>query len=342
MKMESMKINIGGIQAEIITRKIDIDDIFLDQENPRIGLFKDSQISSDLTQEQIEFALINKNPQAFDKLKESIEANEGIINPIWVYPINNERYVIIEGNTRLVIYRKLKEKYLNKENYKKILCYVLPPKISETQKNFIKLEAHLRGTTEWDSYEKARYLFILNYQEGYSVRVLTKLTKMSEREIRLSIQAFLDMENQYLPKYEKDPTEVFKFSYFVEFEKNKKLKETMKKNNLSINDFCDWVGSGKIPRAMLVRDLNPILETTQTKKAFIDKGYETAMEKLSILKPNLTSPLFDNIARVIDGLKNLPSWEISQIIEGGQPQKKELINELYENVKKTKKLIDRE
>ena len=337
-----MKVNIGGIPTEIITKKIDIDRIILDQENPRIGLFKDSQIKPDLTQEEIEFALVNKNPQAFDKLKESIEANEGIINPIWVHPIDSEKFMIIEGNTRLVIYRKLREKYLNKEIYKKILCNILPKKISESQKNFIKLEAHLRGTTEWDSYEKARYLFILNDVEGYSVRALTKLTKMSEREIRLNIQAFLDMEKQYLPKYQKDPTEVFKFSYFVEYEKNRKLKDAMKKQNLSIDDFCDWVGSGKIPRAMLVRDLNPILETNQSKKAFIEKGYETAMEKLSILKPNLTSPLFDNIARVIDGLKNLPSWEMSQIIEGEQPHKKELINELYDQVKKTKKLIDRE
>jgi len=340
--MERMKVNIGGIPTEIITKKIDIDRIILDQENPRIGLFKDSQIKPDLTQEEIEFALVNKNPQAFDKLKESIEANEGIINPIWVHPIDSEKFMIIEGNTRLVIYRKLREKYLNKEIYKKILCNILPKKISESQKNFIKLEAHLRGTTEWDSYEKARYLFILNDVEGYSVRALTKLTKMSEREIRLNIQAFLDMEKQYLPKYQKDPTEVFKFSYFVEYEKNRKLKDAMKKQNLSIDDFCDWVGSGKIPRAMLVRDLNPILETNQSKKAFIEKGYETAMEKLSILKPNLTSPLFDNIARVIDGLKNLPSWEMSQIIEGEQPHKKELINELYDQVKKTKKLIDRE
>lgn len=340
--MEKIKINIGGIPTEIETKRIDIDKIILDQENPRIGLFKDSQVKSELTQEEIEFALINKNRPAFDKLKESIEANEGIINPIWACPLDNEKFIIIEGNTRLVIYKQLKDKYLNKETYRKILCYVLPRKISESQKNFIKLEAHLRGTTEWDSYEKARYLNILNHVEGYSIKALTKLTKMSEREISLFIQAFKDMERQYLPKYQKDPTEVFKFSYFVEYEKNKKLKEVMRKNGLTISEFCDWVGSGKIPRAMLVRDLNPILETDQSRKIFIDKGYENAMERLSILKPNLTSPLFDNIARVIDGLRNLPSWEISQIIEGEQPQKRRLINELYSQLKKTKELIDRE
>jgi len=165
---------------------------------------------------------------------------------------------------------------------------------------------------------------------------------MSEREIRLSIQAFIYMERQYLPKYQEDPTEVFKFSYFVEYEKNKKMKEAMRKNDLTINDFCDWVGSGKIPRATLVRELTPILETDQSRQVFIEKGYENAIEKLSILKPNLTSPLFDNIARVIDWLRNLPSWEISQIIEGEQPHKRRLITELYGQVKRTKELIDRE
>jgi len=39
-------------------------------------------------------------------LRESIEVNEGIINPIWVQPLGDDQYIIIEGNTRLVIYKK--------------------------------------------------------------------------------------------------------------------------------------------------------------------------------------------------------------------------------------------
>lgn len=340
--MNKLTINIGGIPTEIEEKEVEVKIINLDQENPRIGLFKDAQIRSDLTQEEITFALMNKNPEAFNKLKESIEVNEGIINPIWVQPVNKNKYLIIEGNTRLVIYKLLSEKYPHKEIYQNILCRVLPKKVDEKQKEFIKLEAHLRGTTPWDAYEKARYLYILNDIEGYSIRRLQSLTKLSENEIKSSIQAFLDMQEQYLPRYGDDPKEVFKFSYFVEYEKNKKLKEEMKKNNLTISDFCNWVGGERIPRAQLVRDLQPILAYKESREEFIKNGYDYAVEKLSLLKPALTSPLFDSIKKVIEGLRELPNWELSEIIDGLQPEKKRLIDELYSHVSKIKNIIEKD
>lgn len=339
--MEKLTINIDGVPTEITTKKVDIDKIYLDQENPRIGLFRDSQIKEDLSQDEIRFALINKNPEAFDKLRYSIEVNDGIINPIWLQPLNNEKYIIIEGNTRLVIYKELNDKYPHKEAYKKILSRVLPGRVTERQKDFIKLEAHLRGTTPWDSYEKARYLYLLNDREGYSVPVLQRLTRLSQNEIRLFIQAFLDMQDQYLPRFGDDPSEVFKFSYFVEYEKNTKLKEEMKRHNLTMSDFCNWVGSSRIPRAMLVRELQPLLESKETRETFISKGYDYALDKLSIIKPTLTSPLFENIEKVIEGLRNLPSWEIGEIREGEHFEKKRLINTLDVQVQKTKQLIDK-
>ena len=106
--MNKLSINIGGIPTEIDEKEIEVEKICLDQENPRIGLFKDTQVRADLTQEEITFALMNKNPDAFNKLKESIEVNEGIINPIWIQPVNKTKYLIIEGNTRLIIYKLLK------------------------------------------------------------------------------------------------------------------------------------------------------------------------------------------------------------------------------------------
>lgn len=337
-----MKINIGGVPTEIEEREIEIEIILLDQENPRIGLFVDTQIKNVLTQEQITFALMNKSPEAFNKLKESIEVNEGIINPIWVQPIDKESYIIIEGNTRLVIFRLLNEKYPHKKTFKKILCRILPREVNEKQKQFIKLEAHLRGTTPWDAYEKARYLYILNEKEGYSIARLNSLTRLSQNEIKVFIQAFLDMQEQYLQRYGDDPKEVFKFSYFVEYEKNNKLKEELKKYNLTIYDFCNWVGTEKIPRAQLVRELQPILSHKESREEFIKRGYDYALEKLSIIKPALTSPIFDNIKKVIEGLRELPGWEVIEIIEGSQPEKKRLIYDLFNQVSKIKDLIEKE
>jgi len=48
--MEKLVINIDGVPTEIITKSVDINNVDLDQDNPRIGLFRDSQIKEELSQ----------------------------------------------------------------------------------------------------------------------------------------------------------------------------------------------------------------------------------------------------------------------------------------------------
>lgn len=332
MTLPYIIVNISGIPTEVKLEEIEINKISLDIENPRIGFQRDTQPFSDLSQEKIAFALSNKNPDAFNKLKENIEINKGIVNPIWVEPVDDGTYLVLEGNTRLLIYRQLHEKYPHEEVYKKIFCRVLPQKISEDQRNFIKLEAHLRGTTPWDAYEKARYLFYLWNQEGYSYYQLAKRTKLSENEIIQSIQAFKDMEEQYLPKYGTDPSEVMKFSYFMEYEKNTKLKREMERNGFTMSDFCGWVGERKIPKAQDVRELKPLVENEESRKVFIKDGFEYAKEILGTIKPDLVSPLYQNIEKVIEDIKNLSQYEIGEMQDGDQPMKKQMILDLRKEI----------
>ena len=128
---------------ETITRleQIDIDKLELDELNPRISFFRDNQITDSLTENQIIFALTNKKPEAFRKLRDSIHNNKGIIYPIWIEPIRKEgekNYKVIEGNTRVVIYQQLKQEEPNEDRWEKILCNILPLEIKEEQKNFIR------------------------------------------------------------------------------------------------------------------------------------------------------------------------------------------------------------
>jgi len=69
MTTPSMTVNISGIPTEIKLEEIEIDKIRLDQENPRIGFQKDTQPFSELNEDQMAFALSNKNVDAFNKLK---------------------------------------------------------------------------------------------------------------------------------------------------------------------------------------------------------------------------------------------------------------------------------
>jgi len=340
--MDKLKIPLDGKDTIIDLKQVEINQLELDELNPRISFFRDNQLTDSLTEDQIVFALTNKKPEAFRKLKDSVHNNKGIVYPIWIEPLRGqieEKYKVIEGNTRVVIYQELQKEEPYEDRWKTILCYIMPHEIDEEQKNFIRLQSHLRGTTEWDAYEKAKYLYKLN-EDGWSKSRLEKQTKMTIKQIEENIEAYKIMEEQYLPKYGDDPNEVSKFSYFVEYIKDKKLQKLMENSSKDIKDFCDWVANKeKIPTGQDVRRLGDIFDNEDTKNAFTIKGFDAAMQILEFKKPHLVSSFYKDIENVIEGLKNISSFEIDEIINEENSEKENRIRELSKWTQKVLNII---
>ena len=325
--MSQLEINLDGTSTQINRAKIPLDKLILDIENPRIQYYLDTRLNDHVTQEEIKFALANSNDQ-FDKLKEHIEINGGIYDAIWVVQ-NKNFYVVIEGNTRAFIYEELSTKYVNEPKWKAIDAYVLPYKVDKNKINFIRLEKHLFGQTPWSAYEKARELYRLHVQEDYTLKRLQQLTKLSAYDIRHHIQAYMDMEEQYLKKYNK-PAERLKFSYFVEFRKIKELKKMAKDGQVTLSEFCDWVGQGKFSRGEDIRKLALVLKDEHAREALIHENFQVALNQLEQKNPAAKSKLFEKIGDVISGLESLPFGEWDEIKSGYQPAKVDSLKRLYQ------------
>jgi hypothetical protein len=326
--MAQIQVNLEGIPVVVENRKVPLESLQLDAQNPRIGLYKDSQPKPVLADEEIRHAIVNRSPDAYTKLRDSIEFNDGVINPIWIGPPTNGKHLVIEGNTRVLIYRELADKYRGKETWKTVAANVLPLGIRDSQINFVRLEAHLRGITPWDAYERARYLYILYEKEGYSVARLEQLTRLRRSEIETEIRAFKDMSDVYSAKFPDDAYQSQKFSYFVEYERNNRLKQQVQKVGFGIEDFCDWVGSQRLPKAEDVRTLGHILADANATRYFVQGGHEQAIQYLALAKPDLVSPLFQRIEEVIERLNRLTFYEEEEIRVGKQPGRKRLLEDL--------------
>jgi hypothetical protein len=327
MDSEKIQINLDGISTEIKLKKIPLNLIILDIENPRIQYFLDTRLNDNISQENIKFALAESNDQ-YDKLKEHIETNGGIYDPIWIVP-QDKYYIVIEGNTRAFIYEELSEKYTNDKKWKEIRAYILPHKIDKKIINFIRLEKHLFGQTPWSAYEKARELYRLHTQEDYPLQRLEKLTKLKTSDIQNSIQAYKDMEDQYLPKYNKS-TERLKFSYFVEFRKNKELKKLVKTGKLSLMEFCEWVGEGKFDRGEQIRSLPLVLKDEAAKQELINDNFKAALDQLEQKNPAVKSKLFSKIEEVIGDLVKMSFAELDELRRGLQPAKVSSLEQLHD------------
>jgi len=103
--MTQIQVNLEGVPVAVESRRVPLDVLKLDAQNPRIGLYKDSQPKATLSDDEIRHAIVNRGPDAYTKLRDSIEINEGIIYSIWLAPLQRGEHLVIEGNTRVLIYR---------------------------------------------------------------------------------------------------------------------------------------------------------------------------------------------------------------------------------------------
>jgi hypothetical protein len=272
--------------SKVTLMPIPIDDIELDINNPRIAKYIEIY-GEKIKAEQIALALNVGDPDSDDtsttyrSLKASIRTNGGIINPIIVNKRPDGSLVVIEGNTRVAIYRELREEKAPGD-WDEIIALVTE-NMTPTEIDSIRLQAHLVGPRAWDPYSKAKYLEYLRNSEHLTLNQIVDYCGGREREIMNYIQAYLDMENYYRPLLTSDDEfDPSRFSAFVELQKNV-MKDSLLKSGFSESDYADWVMTHKIHPLLAVRKLPMILANPKSREVFLKhkgKGAIEAAEKM--------------------------------------------------------------
>ena len=191
----------------------------LDFTNPRIQNYLQNYPEESRSGELLAM-LLGTGTDSCASLKESIKEHGGIINPIIVNHFPDGRYVVIEGNTRLQIYRDFIRDNVP-GNWNKIRA-IIYENLENNEMHSIRLQAHLVGPRDWDAYAKAKYLTFLSDEEKMPMKELLAYCGGSSKasEIRYMIQAYKDMRDIYAPLCENDnQSDQKKFPGFFNFQK---------------------------------------------------------------------------------------------------------------------------
>lgn len=217
--------------------------INLDKDNPRIKHYLEQykEISSEL----IALALSDNSSEGssttYHSLRDSIKESRGIIHPIVVSHEPDGSYVVIEGNTRLQIYREF-ETNGTPGKWGEIVALVYE-QLDDEEKHKIRLQSHLVGPREWDPYSKAKYLYYLSEVEGRNMNAIISMCGGNGSDIKKSIDAYKYMVNFYKP-YTKDKGldfDVSEYSKFKEHE-NSKIKSSIEKEiSKQTNLLSGWL-----------------------------------------------------------------------------------------------------
>ena len=166
----------------------------LDFTNPRIQNYLQNYPEESRSGELLAM-LLGTGTDSCASLKESIKEHGGIINPIIVNHFPDGRYVVIEGNTRLQIYRDFIRDNVP-GNWNKIRA-IIYENLENNEMHSIRLQAHLVGPRDWDAYAKAKYFIpyfhvsnLLSKQEEQII--MNSAYELKEAPIRKILLLHLD------------------------------------------------------------------------------------------------------------------------------------------------------
>jgi hypothetical protein len=295
-----------------------IEEVELDRSNPRIRKFLE-MYGEEPTAEQIYLALGagndddsgNSTSTTFEKLKQSIITNGGIIQPIILNRRLDGSLVCVEGNTRLALYKNFIETGV-KGDWSEIPALV-HEQIDEAAVHAIRLQVHLVGTRPWDPYSKAKYLYELRTQDHLPFATIVDYCGGRQGEITEHINAFEDMESYYRPLTDDGNFDTSRFSGFVELQKAG-VKQAISATGFTLSDFARWIHENKLYPLQKVRVLPRILRNAKAREVFLRDGArkaEALLERPDVSK-SLQEAEMGQLARALVAKIGLLTWSESE------------------------------
>lgn len=327
--------------TELTIQYLPVSKIILDQRNPRVAPALES-IESEPSQKFIELALGQFAPDDEDKgasttfssLKASIRAYKGLINPIVVTPRADGMYVVIEGNTRVSIYRLLAEE--KAPGAWDTIPSIVRPDIEENGEHAIRLQAHLVGPRQWRPYAKAKYLNSLYMEQKLSINEILDYCggNARKREIEEYIAAYNDMQGHYMPLVGNNQPDYTRFSAFVELQKPQ-VKQAIVKAGFTVDNFAEWVHESKISPLNTVRQIPRILGNPEAKKKFLSLDAREAMKVLE--QPSANSAIkeasLEQLANALASKIRSLNWpDVKDLSETHGSQRAQALSDCFEEL----------
>lgn len=271
-----------------------VESLVLDASNPRVARFIE-MYGGEVNDEQMSLALgaasseEGESTTTFQSLRESIRTHGGLIHPILVNKKTDGRLVVIEGNTRALIYRQFMGS--DESGRWNEIPAIVYSDLNEKAIDAIRLQAHLVGPRQWDPYSKAKYLDHLSNSEHLTTEQIIDFCGGQRTEVHRFIAAYGDMEDYYRTILDSDdqfdPT---RFSAFVELQAPR-VQEALVTSGYTKTDFSRWVHDQTLYPLNLVRRLPAILANPKARQAFLTNGAREAEKVLD--RPSTADALAD-------------------------------------------------
>jgi len=328
-EIPTKEIVVLGNKIQTKIENLNIFSLHYWKENPRVNAiikqkYKDKDISEDLIEEEL------WDRDSVKDLYKDIEKHEGLIDEILV-----KDNIVLEGNSRLCAYRYLHKKAEQKKNaveisrWSHIRARIIPVDTSNEVIFSILGTWHIKGKTQWDTYEKAAYLKRMNTEYAVSFKDIANSISESEKFVKDHIEAHDLMVSNDIYTLEK-------FSYFYELVKNKKIRELSVKEPSIVFNTVQAIKEGRFKRGEEIRDLPKVLKDKKAKKEFFDdkSTFNDALETTKNRHPEYEDSFYGQIKKTTKILQDCSVEKLEQIKDElkSDANKKYIIGQIHKVV----------
>ena len=329
MVTENLTIGKKDIVVEIT--ELNQADLKFYTENPRVYSVLNN-VGDEPSQDVIEKHMCNL--EHVKQLKQSIESNGGLIDPLIVRKGDN---MVLEGNSRLAAYRILCK--TDPIKWGKVKCKLLPADISEDAIFALLGQYHIIGRKDWEPFEQAHYLYRRQMQTKLPVEYMAQELGISKQKANKMIDVIKFMiKNDDLNKR--------RWSYYEEYLKNASIKK-YRETNPDIDDtIAAAIKNDTIKEAADIRKLGDVAKVgdSQSKKLMqkvatgaidIYEAHEDmqasgklddVVKKLKTFRTMVNTSEFEVQLHSSDETKQQASFEIKKIIKRLETIQKKMEN----------------
>lgn len=295
---------IGQQVVQLVHDDVPIESVALDYENPRIKYKLSLQLKNGNKPTDKELEKLILNIPDVRKLRRDIERNGGLRERVILQKNGKGKYKAVEGNCRTACIRDIGRK--NKDpKWKKIPAKILPADVDPKQTAILLTDFHVTGKLKWEAHEKAGQIYHMARELGMSQDDIAIYHHSSKTTVNrfltaygFFVETFLTIDNG---KYAADGEK--KWSFFDEFFKKKELRDEVAKDPAFGEQFCRWIGEGKLPQPVLVRKLPDVLRHEDARHKLENGGnFAEALKILEASEPEHGSDFFRLLGKIREDL----------------------------------------
>ena len=326
MKPDETTIAIMGENVPARHEQREIDQLLFLPDNPRVyAAIREMSDFTDLTTEEKQVRIYERmlREPSVKNLIPEIKRDGGLQEPII---IRHDTLQVIEGNSRLAAYKKLRDD-TDEEKWTHIRCLVVSS-LTDDQQTRLLGQTHLHGRTEWSPHAKALFCFRWVIEKKGDAATLAKLSGFSTAEINKNVKIIQLMKDN-------NDNKLSRFSYYDVLVRNKAISSAVDQSPALRDTLFSQIRDGKF-KAKEMRDHLPVVIKKPRILRKFEKGDVTLDDAFDRAKISGTE---QRLKKVRDGLDDIEKGDINGLEHNELRAVEQVIRQIRQRLERVSKMI---